>query len=139
MIDTLLNIEQASKILLGAHFKIKEINPLDYCMNAMGVQITHLEPSSSEFNLLHNYCVRTWPEKQNASTFIKNIFRLTKHSEHDNFESLDFKDHNRWLLFHGSRISNFMGIMSQGLRIAPPEAPKTGYMFGKGVYFADMI
>jgi poly [ADP-ribose] polymerase len=25
------------------------------------------------------------------------------------------------------------------MRIAPPEAPKTGYMFGKGVYFADMI
>ena len=31
------------------------------------------------------------------------------------------------------------GILSQGLRIAPPEAPATGYMFGKGVYFADMI
>ncbi|KAL0389646.1 UNVERIFIED_CONTAM: Poly [ADP-ribose] polymerase 2 [Sesamum calycinum] len=25
------------------------------------------------------------------------------------------------------------------LRIAPPEAPATGYMFGKGVYFADMF
>jgi hypothetical protein len=25
------------------------------------------------------------------------------------------------------------------LRIAPPEAPVTGYMFGKGVYFADMF
>ena len=25
------------------------------------------------------------------------------------------------------------------MRIAPPEAPKTGYLFGKGVYFADMI
>jgi len=24
------------------------------------------------------------------------------------------------------------------LRIAPPEAPVTGYMFGKGLYFADM-
>ena len=24
-------------------------------------------------------------------------------------------------------------------RIAPPEAPVTGYMFGKGVYFADMV
>ena len=23
------------------------------------------------------------------------------------------------------------------MRIAPPEAPKTGYLFGKGVYFAD--
>lgn len=28
---------------------------------------------------------------------------------------------------------------SSGLRIAPPEAPVTGYMFGKGVYFADMF
>lgn len=25
-----------------------------------------------------------------------------------------------------------------GFIIAPPEAPVTGYMFGKGVYFADM-
>jgi len=24
------------------------------------------------------------------------------------------------------------------LRIAPPEAPSSGYLFGKGVYFADM-
>jgi poly [ADP-ribose] polymerase len=29
--------------------------------------------------------------------------------------------------------------LSQGLRIAPPEAPMTGYMFGKGVYLADMF
>ena len=45
---------------------------------------------------------------------------------------------NRVLLFHGSRLSNWAGILSQGLRVAPPEAPVTGYMFGKGVYFADM-
>ena len=42
------------------------------------------------------------------------------------------------LLWHGSRVSNWYGILSRGLRIAPPEAPSTGYMFGKGVYFADM-
>lgn len=46
--------------------------------------------------------------------------------------------HNKTLLWHGSRLTNFVGILSQGLRIAPPEAPVTGYMFGKGVYFADM-
>lgn len=46
---------------------------------------------------------------------------------------------NKKLLWHGSRFSNFVGILSQGLRIAPPEAPKTGYLFGKGVYFADII
>ena len=32
-----------------------------------------------------------------------------------------------------------MGILSQGLRIAPPEAPKSGYALGKGVYFADCV
>lgn len=30
--------------------------------------------------------------------------------------------------FPGSRLTNFVGILSQGLRIAPPEAPATGYM-----------
>ena len=49
------------------------------------------------------------------------------------------KLHNKRLLWHGSRLTNWCGILSQGLRIAPPEAPVTGYMFGKGVYFADMV
>ena len=57
-----------------------------------------------------------------------------------NFRYKAFKKlHNRMLLWHGSRTSNFAGILSQGLRIAPPEAPVTGYMFGKGIYFADMV
>ena len=46
---------------------------------------------------------------------------------------------NRKLLWHGSRFSNFVGILSQGMRIAPPEAPASGYNFGKGVYFADLV
>lgn len=35
-------------------------------------------------------------------------------------------------------MTNYVGILSEGLKIAPPEAPSTGYMFGKGVYFADV-
>ena len=38
------------------------------------------------------------------------------------------------------RINQVVYIITfQGLRIAPPEAPVTGYMFGKGIYFADMV
>ncbi|XP_062508976.1 poly [ADP-ribose] polymerase 2-like [Corticium candelabrum] len=36
------------------------------------------------------------------------------------------------------RLTDWVGILSEGLKIAPPEAPVTGYMFGKGVYFADI-
>jgi len=43
------------------------------------------------------------------------------------------------LLWHGSRLTNYVGILSKGLKIAPLEAPSTGYMFGKGIYFADMV
>lgn len=32
-----------------------------------------------------------------------------------------------------------VSILTNGLKIAPPEAPHTGYMFGKGIYFADVV
>ena len=138
MIDNLINFEMASKILLGAHKNAKDINPLDYWLKAMGVEIDKLDKTSSEFNILKDYCVRTWPENNQATKKIRNIFKIQRRGEGERFE--EFKDiGNRFLLYHGSRISNFMGICSQGLRVAPPEAPKTGYMFGKGVYFADML
>lgn len=44
---------------------------------------------------------------------------------------------HRMLLWHGSRLTNWVGILGRGLKVAPPEAPSTGYMFGKGIYFAD--
>ena len=39
---------------------------------------------------------------------------------------------NKMLLWHGSRLTNWAGILSQGLRIAPPEAPCTGYSRSAG-------
>ena len=68
---------------------------------------------------------------------IREIFEIQRESE--NGREKNFNGHKRMLLWHGSRLTNFVGILSQGLRIAPPEAPVTGYMFGKGVYFADMV
>lgn len=64
------------------------------------------------------------------------IFKIEREGEKDRFNA---KLGNSKLLWHGSRFSNWGGILSQGLRIAPPEAPVTGYMFGKGVYFADVV
>ncbi len=37
--------------------------------------------------------------------------------------------------YHGSKNMNYMGIMSEGLKINP-KAPITGKMFGYGIYFA---
>merc|ERR1712029_871720 len=68
---------------------------------------------------------------------IEEIFKVERKGEEKRFKPFK-KLPNHKLLWHGSRTTNYAGILSQGLRIAPPEAPVTGYMFGKGVYFADM-
>lgn len=83
---------------------------------------------------------------------VDQVFKVTREGEADIFEP-HADDPNRKLLWHGSRLTNWTGvlawlgscddvlsgILSTGLRIAPPEAPVTGYMFDKGVYFADMV
>uniref|UniRef100_A0A0R3RG07 Poly [ADP-ribose] polymerase n=1 Tax=Elaeophora elaphi TaxID=1147741 RepID=A0A0R3RG07_9BILA len=66
---------------------------------------------------------------------IRNLYAVNRDGERKQFM---FDIGNRKLLWHGSRLTNWYSILSQGLRIAPPEAPVTGYMFGKGIYFADM-
>ncbi len=67
---------------------------------------------------------------------VQDAFKVDREGEDKRFRT-DIG--NDTLLWHGSRLTNFAGILSQGLRIAPPEAPVSGYMFGKGVYFADMV
>ena len=64
---------------------------------------------------------------------LEDIFRISRRGEQDRFNQYreaNTKHRHRRLLWHGSRTSNFAGILSQGLRIAPPEAPPNGYMFG---------
>jgi len=63
-------------------------------------------------------------------------FKIERHGEAERYNPNGYG--NKMLLWHGSRFSNFVGILSQGLRIAPAEAPKTGYNFDKGVYLASM-
>lgn len=60
-----------------------------------------------------------------------NVFKIERENEAENFRA-DL--HNHRLLWHGSPLTNWVGILLRGLRIAPPEAPSTGYMFGKVKY-----
>jgi hypothetical protein len=58
------------------------------------------------------------------------VSRRARQGEADEYRAaLAELSHNTRLLWHGSRLVNFVGILSQGLRVAPKSAPKTGYMF----------
>jgi poly [ADP-ribose] polymerase len=134
LIEVLLSVEYSSRILLGALYRQYEVNPIEYIYDCMAAKIALMHKRDPETILIRDYCINT------AGSDLKNIriFRIERKGEAEKFAP--FKNqHPRMLLFHGSAMSNYLGILSQGLRIAPPEAPTTGYMFGKGVYFADMF
>ena len=61
---------------------------------------------------------------------VEDLFVVDRDGESEGFKDLG----NRQLLWHGSRMTNWVGILSQGLRIAPPEAPMTGYMVCEGLF-----
>jgi poly [ADP-ribose] polymerase 2/3/4 len=114
-----------------------QLNEDDLNYQKLRVHITPLDKDCKMHRTILAYVENTHAETHNNySLQVENIFEISSPSEQQNYRS-DLG--NKYLLWHGSRLTNYVGILSQGLRIAPPEAPSTGYMFGKGVYFADIV
>ncbi|PYI13248.1 poly polymerase [Aspergillus violaceofuscus CBS 115571] len=141
LLETLTDMEVANNIMKDAE-DAEMIHQLDRQFQALGMnEMTPLIRSSAEFQELETYLVCSRGASHSVGLKVLNIFRIERQGENDRFNSSRFskiKNSDRRLLWHGSRSTNFGGILSQGLRIAPPEAPVNGYMFGKGVYLADM-
>jgi poly [ADP-ribose] polymerase len=136
MLESLSNLEIASK-LLKKHSATS--NPVDDAYNSLKCELVPVDPTSEEYSLVQKYMKNTHgPTHSSYNLEIAQLFKVDRQGEKQRFESSSYKQNKR-LLFHGSRTMNFMGILSQGLRIAPPEAPSTGYMFGKGIYLADSV
>ncbi|XP_053602526.1 poly [ADP-ribose] polymerase [Plodia interpunctella] len=137
MLDSLLEIEIAYSIL-NTDGNDGE-SAIEESYKKLKAEITPLDRNSTEFKMIEEYAKNTHAETHSSYTLeIEEVFKVVRHGEDKRYKPFK-KLHNRRLLWHGSRITNFAGILSQGLRIAPPEAPVTGYMFGKGIYFADMV
>ncbi|XP_048499881.2 poly [ADP-ribose] polymerase 1 isoform X2 [Beta vulgaris subsp. vulgaris] len=137
MLEALQDIEIASR-LVG--FDVDSDDPLDAKYKKLRCDMAPLPHDSEDYQLIEKYLLTTHaPTHTDWRLELEEVFSLEREGEHDKFASQREKLGNRMLLWHGSRLTNFVGILSQGLRIAPPEAPATGYMFGKGVYFADLV
>ncbi|XP_044593172.1 poly [ADP-ribose] polymerase [Cotesia glomerata] len=137
MLDSLLEMEIAYNLL---SVKTDENqSPIDAHYKQLNTDIDVLERDSEEFKLVETYTKNTHAATHTAYELqIEDVFVIKRKGEDKRYKPFA-KLPNKKLLWHGSRTTNFAGILSQGLRIAPPEAPVTGYMFGKGIYFADMV
>lgn len=141
LLDNLTDMKDATALMKANLSSRPTTHPLDTQYQGLGMEeMSPLDPSSKEFLLLQEYLVETRGHTHNANYRVDAIFRIERQGEFDRFDKSVFSGppKDRRLLWHGSRATNFGGILSQGLRIAPPEAPVSGYMFGKGIYLADM-
>ncbi|KAK9083399.1 hypothetical protein Scep_029870 [Stephania cephalantha] len=137
MLEALQDIEIASRIV---GFDGENDDSLDEKYMKLNCEIAPLPHDSEDYLLIEKYLQTTHaPTHTEWALELEEVFKLERVGEYDKFVPFREKLKNKMLLWHGSRLTNFVGIISQGLRIAPPEAPATGYMFGKGIYFADMV
>ncbi|XP_012253348.2 poly [ADP-ribose] polymerase [Athalia rosae] len=137
MLGSLLEMEIAYSLLNAKTDESK--NPLDAHYEQLNAEIDVLDRNTEEFVLIERYVKNTHAATHGHYELeIEEVFLVKRRGEDKRYKPFK-KLPNRKLLWHGSRTTNYAGILSQGLRIAPPEAPVTGYMFGKGIYFADMV
>ncbi|XP_056334691.1 poly [ADP-ribose] polymerase 2 [Danio aesculapii] len=134
LLETLSDIQIAVK-MVQSNVQSDE-HPLDRQYHSLNCQLQPLDSDSKEYKVIETYLKSTHaPTHTDYTMTILDVFAVEREGEKDSFNS---ELQNRMLLWHGSRLTNWVGILSQGLRVAPAEAPVTGYMFGKGIYFADM-
>ena len=80
--------------------------------------------------MLKEYVANTHaPTHSSYSLELMDVFKIERHGETKRYKPFR-KLPNRKLLWHGSRTTNYAGILSQGLRIAPPEAPVVSIING---------
>ena len=140
LLDTLNEIDAAAKLKKEDDSAgDARVHPLDRHYAQLNLKLTPLDKSSEVYATLCKWVAQTHaPTHTDYKLKILDIFEVDRPTDQKHFVPFEGL-HNQQLLWHGSRMSNWVGILSQGLRIAPPEAPVTGYMFGKGVYFADIV
>jgi poly [ADP-ribose] polymerase len=111
-------------------------HPLDRQYTTLRADLVPVEKSDAQYKLVQKMITNTHaPTHKEYSLELVDLLSVARQGE--NFVGVE--GHPNTLLWHGSRQGNFAGIISEGLRIAPKEAPSTGFMFGKGIYFADLV
>ncbi|EGC33358.1 hypothetical protein DICPUDRAFT_36817 [Dictyostelium purpureum] len=137
LVEALIDIDIANS--LKKQTENVEGNMIENQYLTLNTKFSILDKSGNLYKTLVSYVDNSHDTKQfRFGINVEDILSVDRNNESNRFTPYA-KDPKRLLLWHGSRLTNFVGIISQGLRIAPPEAPKTGYRFGKGIYFADTV
>lgn len=112
-------------------------NKVDEQYRALGCTIEAIPGGSPEHKEWEQHVLKSQVKSKNIK--VQNVYRLKRHGEWDAF---DTKVGNERMLFHGSRIKNWVGILSRGI-LMPKIVVSMGVnrtdagWLGSGIYFGD--
>jgi poly [ADP-ribose] polymerase len=110
---------------------------VDRKYRAVGANLDVLSPNHRDYRRVEQKILKTQSQRHGFRIKVNRIFQACLPDERTRYQQTGPAVGNVQELFHGTKNSNMVGILSRGLLIAPKNVPVTGYMFGKGVYFAD--
>ena len=110
---------------------------LDQQYRALGCELSFVPHGSPGFEELAEYVVKSQVTKKNVR--VVNVFSLKRPAEHAAFRA---DVGNERLLFHGSKITNWVGILSRGMLMPKIVVSMGGNRtdagwLGNGMYFTD--
>jgi len=129
MVESLADIQIATTLLKKQTVEITE-NPIDTNYKSLHCGLVPLDHNSDEFEMITTYVENThakthsWYELE-----VDEVYVVDREGEKERFLGNKYPEKKRKLLWHGSRLTNFAGILSQGLRIAPPEVIYIYFIF----------
>src|SRR5262249_23536720 len=104
---------------------------------ALKCTIGWIEPESPQFKELADHVIKS--QVKSKTIKVKNIYTLHREGEREQFTT---DVGNQQMLFHGSRIQNWVGILSRGI-LLPKIVVSMGVSrtdagwLGNGIYFGD--
>jgi poly [ADP-ribose] polymerase len=110
---------------------------IDQEFDALGCRMDWIEPGSSEFKEMSAYLVDSQVKSKRIQ--VRSLYRVRRDAEWEGFAE---RIGNQRLLFHGSRIQNWVGILSRGI-LLPKIVVSMGVhrtdagWLGHGIYFGD--
>ncbi|KAG8123340.1 putative Poly [ADP-ribose] polymerase protein [Naja naja] len=110
MLDNLLDIEVAYSLLRSGG-QDGDKDPIDVNYEKLKTNIQVVDKDSEEAKIIKQYVKNTHASTHNAYDLkVMEIFKIERDGEYQRYEP--FRDlHNRQLLWHGSRTTNFAGIL----------------------------
>ncbi len=137
LVEELAELERSAAVVREAA-ENGSLNPLDAKYTSLQRALDPVPRGSDAWRLVDDYVARTHGPTHAFRVVLEGLFELDSGEPSAIAKRARRRDRaaETMLLWHGSRTTNYAGILRQSLRIAPPEVGGVGCDRASGPYFA---